>query len=179
MKSYRVLLLVFIMWSVRVYAAQDVTTAVEGTVKKIDKVAKTITVETADGSAHVFRVAARTAVHGTSAAAKDTFHGLKEGSHVAVHYTVKNAEETPKEIDDLSSGTLKAAEGTVSAIDRESKTISLETANGTKEIFHMTATAAVDSGKDIGKAEEKSAKVTVYYTEEAGRKIGHFFKKIR
>ena len=40
----------------------------------------------------------------------------------------------------------------------------------------MTDHAAVDAGKDVGKATEKSAKVTVYYTEESGKKIAHFFE---
>jgi hypothetical protein len=38
------------------------------------------------------------------------------------------------------------------------------------------ANHAVDEGKDIGKGSEKSAHVTVYYTEKAGKKIAHFFE---
>ena len=30
-------------------------------------------------------------------------------------------------------------------------------------------------GKDVGTGTEKGAKVTVYYTEESGKKIAHFF----
>jgi hypothetical protein len=37
--------------------------------------------------------------------------------------------------------------------------------------------AALDTGRDIEKGADKSAKVTVYYTEEGGDKIAHFFKK--
>ena len=39
------------------------------------------------------------------------------------------------------------------------------------------APAAKDAGKEIGEGAEKSGKVTVYYTEEAGRKVARFFKK--
>ena len=36
--------------------------------------------------------------------------------------------------------------------------------------------AAKDAGKDIAAGAEKSARVTIYYTQEAGRKVAHFFK---
>jgi len=41
----------------------------------------------------------------------------------------------------------------------------------------MADHAAVDGGKDIAKGTEKAAKVTVFYTEEGGKKIAHFFEK--
>jgi len=48
---------------------------------------------------------------------------------------------------------------------------------GAEETFRLTGRAARDVGKGIGEGAEKSAKVTVYYTEEAGHKVAHFFKK--
>jgi|SRR5437016_11223388 len=180
MNRYPVLLLMLAICSVSAYAADDVATAVEGTVRKIDRSAKTIAIETADGGAHIFKLADRTAVHGadaTETGAKGMYHGLKEGSHVVVHYAIKGKEETAKEIDDIGKGALSMTEGTVAAIDRGAKTMSVKTAKGTEETFHLTATAARDSGKDIADGAEKSTKVTVYYTEKAGQKIAHFFKK--
>ena len=53
------------------------------------------------------------------------------------------------------------------------KTVAVKTANGTEETFRLAGRA----GKDIGEGAEKSGKVTVYYTEEAGHKVAHFFKK--
>jgi hypothetical protein len=41
----------------------------------------------------------------------------------------------------------------------------------------MTDHAVVIAAKDVDKAAEKSAKTTVYYTEEAGKKVAHFFTK--
>ena len=180
MNRHPVFLLLLAIWSVSVFAADDVATAVEGTVRKIDRSAKTIAVETADGGAHIFKLADRTAVHGadaTETSAKGMYHGLKEGSHVVVHYAIKGKEETAEEIDDIGKGVLSMTEGTVAAIDRGAKTMSVKTAKGTEETFHLTATAARDSGKDIADGAEKSTKVTVYYTEKAGQKIAHFFKK--
>lgn len=41
----------------------------------------------------------------------------------------------------------------------------------------MTDNAAKDAGKDIAAGTEKSVKVTVYYSEEGGHKVAHFFKR--
>jgi hypothetical protein len=122
----------------------------------------------------------RTAVHGpegTATGAKDAFHGLKEGSEVSVHYTAKGSEETAEEIGNIGKGGLKATEATVTHIDRGAKTMSVKTADGGGETYRLTGGAAKDAGKDIGEGAEKSAKVTVYYTEEAGHKVAHFFKR--
>ena len=161
--------------------AQDVVSAVSGTVKKVDSGTKTVIVKTADGSEHTFHFVERTSVQGadaTAAGAKDAFHGVKEGSEVVVHYSKRGTEETAEEIDRVGKDGLKVTEGTVSKIDRGGKTLVVKTADGAEETYHLTDHAAKDAGKDIGKGTEKSAKVTVYYTEEAGRKVAHFFKAL-
>lgn len=163
------------------YAAEDVVTAVEGTVKKVDAGTKTMVVQTEDGTEHTFHFAKRTTVHGTEATAKgtkDAFHGLDEGSHVVVHSTTKGTVETAEEVDKVGKDGLKVTEGTVSHLDRGAKTITVRTADGTEETYHLAAHATKDAGKDVAEGTEKSTKVTVYYTEEAGHKVAHFFKNI-
>ena len=158
-------------------AAQDVASAVEGTVKKVDSGAKTVVVKTADGAEHTFHFLGRTIVHGTEATAKgskDAFHGLKEGSEVAVHYTAKGGRATADEVDQIGKDGLKVIEGTISHIDRGAKTIGVKTADGAEETYRLADRAAKDIGKDVGEGAEKSGKVTVYYTEEGGHKIAHF-----
>lgn len=155
-------------------------TAVRGKVEKFDRTAKTVVVKTADGTEHTFHFVGRTAVHGTEmagAAAKDSFHGLKEGSDVVVHYTAKGGKETAEEIDHVGEDGLKTTEGTITHLDRDAKTVTVKTADGTEQVFHLTDRAAEDGGKDISEGAEKSGKVTVYYTEEAGHKVAHFFSK--
>jgi len=155
-------------------------TAVEGTVTKIDRTAKTIAVKAADGTEHTFHFAARTVVLGgekVDAGAKDAFHGLKEGSNVVVHYTAKGTKETAEEVDRVGKDGLKTTEGTVTHIDRSAKTVAMKTADGTEQTFRLTSNAASDVGKDVGEGAEKSGKATVYYTEEAGHKVAHFFKR--
>jgi ABC-type Fe3+-hydroxamate transport system substrate-binding protein len=173
------LLLAMSFAAVAMFAAEDVVTAVEGTVKKVDAGTKTVVVATADGTEHTLHVVKKTAVHGwdaTEAGAKDGMHGVKEGSHVVVHYTVKGADKTAQEMDRIGEGGLKVTEGTVSKIDRGGKVLAVKTADGVEATYKITDHAVEDAGKDIGKGVEKASKVTVYYTEEGGKKVVHFFK---
>ena len=161
--------------AIAIFAADDVVTAVEGTVKKVDAGTKTVVVKTGDGTEHTVHFVAKTSVHGWDAAdagAKDGMHGVKEGSHVVVHYTAKGTEKTAQEVDRIGDGGLKVTEGTVSKIDRGTKTLAVKTADGAEATYRITDHAVVDTGKGI----EKATKVTVYYTEEGGKKVVHFFK---
>jgi len=151
-----------------------------GTVMKLDAGARTVSVKLADGSEHTFHFVKRTAVHGaadTADAAKDAFHGLKEGSQVAVHYTAKGTDETADEVDNIGRDGLKSTEGTVTHIDRGAKTLTVKAADGTDQVYRLTDSAAKDAGQDVEAGTEKTAKVTVYYTEEGGHKVAHFFRK--
>lgn len=156
--------------------AVDAVTAVHGTVTKVDAAAKTIAIKTADGTEQTLHWVGKTTVHGTDAGAKDTFKGIKEGSEVVAHYTTKGADKTAVEVDKVGKDGMKETDGTVTDIDRGGKTIAVKTADGTVQTFKLADDAAVDAGKNVGKATEKSAKVTVYYTEDAGKKIVHFFE---
>jgi hypothetical protein len=165
--------------AIAMFAADDVVTAVEGTVKKVDAGTKTVVVKTADGTEHTLHVVKKTTVHGwdaTETGAKDGMHGVKEGGTVVVHYTVKGTEKTAQEMDRIGEGGLKVTEGTVSKIDRGGKVLAVKTADGAEATFKITDHAVVDAGKDVGKGVEKASKVTVYYTEEGGKKVVHFFK---
>lgn len=151
-----------------------------GEVIKLDAATKTAVVKLADGTEHTFHFVGRTTVHGVQEAAggaEDAFHGLKEGSQVAVHYTAKGSEETAEEVDNIGKDGLKATDATVVHLDRGAKTLAVRTEDGTEETYHLTDSAARDAGRDIGKGSEKSEKVTIYYTEEAGHKVAHFFKR--
>jgi hypothetical protein len=151
-----------------------------GEVVKMDDATKTVVVKTGDGTEHTLHFVKETAVHGeegTAAGSEDAFHGLKDGSQVAVHYTAKGTEETAREIDNIGRDGLKATDATVVHIDRGAKTLAVKTADGTEETYRLTGRAARDAGKDIGESAEKSGKVTIYYTERAGHKVAHFFQR--
>jgi len=52
----------------------------------------------------------------------------------------------------------------------------VKTADGAEDTYRLTDRAARTVGKDVATGAEKTGKVTVYYTEEAGHKVAHFFK---
>jgi hypothetical protein len=162
------------------FAAEDVVTAVHGTVTKVDAATKTIVIKTADGTEHSMHVLDKTAVHGvdaSAAAAKDSWHGLKDGTEVVAHYTAKGTQDTALEIDKVGKDGLKTTDGTIQDIDRGGKKLVVKSSDGVESTFRLTDHAAKDGGKDIGEEVEKGAKVTVYYTEDAGKKVAHFFGK--
>ena len=108
------------------YAADDVVSAVHGSVEKVDSATKTIVVKTGDGTMHTLHFAGTTTVHGadaTAAGAKDSWKGIEKGSEVVAHYTKRGAEDTAVEIDKVGADGLKATEGTVKEIDKGGKSL--------------------------------------------------------
>jgi hypothetical protein len=163
------------------HADEDVVTVVHGTVTKIDSAGKTIAVKTADGTEHTIHFVDKTTVHGahaTADAAKDTFHGITEGSEVVAHYTVKGTEKTAVEVDKVGKDGMHAVEGVVTHVSEDGKTVVVKVADGTEHTFRVAGRDTVISARDIGKGTEKGAKVTVYYTESAGKKVAHVFEKL-
>lgn len=161
-----------------VRADMDAVTAVRGVITKLDGAGKTMLIKTSDGTEHTIHFVDKTVVHGTAAGAKDTFHGLGEGSEVIAHYTVKGSEKTGVEVDKIGKDGVKTVEGTVSKVGSDGKTVVVKAADGTEHTFRVVGNDTVTSAKDIGKGADKTAKYTVYYTEDAGKKVAHFFEKL-
>ena len=158
------------------FAAQDVASAVVVTVKAVDRGAKTAVVKTAEGTEYTIHFTAHTVAHGAEATArgsKDALLSLKEGDEVIVHYTVKGAAKTAQEVDHIGKDGLKTSVVVVKSVDHGAKTVTVKTADGAEETYHLTDRAAQETGKGLGKV----GKVTVYYSEDAGKKIAHFFKE--
>jgi hypothetical protein len=152
--------------------AQDVVGVVHGTVTKVDHGTNTVVVKTADGTEHTIKVTGQTTYKGS----KEGFDGLKEGTEVVVHETGKGTEETGLEIGRIGKGGVKVSEGTIEKVDHGTKTVVVKSADGTEKTFVYTGEAGKDIGKGVGVGTEKGAKVTVYYTEETGKKIARFFR---
>jgi hypothetical protein len=165
----------------------DVVHAVSGAVTKIDKDAKTIAVKTADGTEHVFHYTEKTAIHGAHDAGKavkagavDTYFDGKEGTHVVVRYTEKGADKTASSVDDFGKDTMKVSEGTVTKVDKAAHTVKIKTADGAETTYDWGKDATVDTEHGVVKSTQYVAKegdkVVVHYTEDAGKKVVHFFK---
>jgi hypothetical protein len=157
-----------------VRAADDVATAVHGTVTKIDSATKTMVVKTKDGTEHTVHYTDKTAVWGadkTAAGAKDIGKGVAEGSEVVVHYTKKGGVDTATEVDKVGKDGLHYVDGTVEKVGKDGKTVVVKASDGTEHTFQV-------AGKDTAKGVDQTGKVTVYYTEEGGKKVAHFFEKL-
>lgn len=167
-----------VVFSVR--AAEDVVTAVHGTITKLDSSTKTMVVKTKDGTERTVHFVDKTTVWGadkTAAGAKDAFKGLSEGSEVVVHYTEKGTEKTATEVDKIGKDGLKSIDGTVTKVGEGAKTVVVKTADGTEQTFTVAGHDTADAAKAIDKGTTKAGKTTVYYTEEGGKKVAHFFEK--
>jgi len=163
-------------------SAQTSTNVVTGTIEKVDSGAKTIAVKTADGTVETVKFTDKTTVHGLKDAAKGSDLAGKEGSHVIVHTVGEGADKTAHSVEWVGDKTVHTTEGTVEDVGEGSKTVAVKTAEGTKETFEVADHAVVSSGKDVARYSARGAKkgehVTVYYTEEAGKKIAHVFKHL-
>ena len=176
MRGYLALGLVCGLAAGTAFAAEDVDTAVVATVKAVDKGTKTVVVKTADGAEHSFHFVGRTVAHGAEATAKgskDAFQGMNEGDDVIVHYTVKGADKTAEEVDHIGKDGLKMSVVVVKSVDHGAKTVTVKTAEGGEETYHLTVRAAKETGKGL----DKAGKVTVYYSEDAGKRVAHYFKQ--
>jgi hypothetical protein len=154
------------------------TIALEGTVNKTYAAANTVIVKATDGVEHLFHLTRHTVVHGAKDAGDAALSGLKEGSHIVVHYAAEGGQKTAVEVDRLGDDGLAAMEGVVTRVDREGRRISIRLADGSTETLQLSERAARDVGKDVDRAAAAGAKVVVYYTDEAGRRVAHYFKRV-
>lgn len=140
MKNVLRFLMVAALLVFAVRAADDVASAVHGTITKLDDGTKTMVVKTKDGTEHTVHFTDKTAVWGadkTAAGAKDTFKGLSEGSEVVVHYTAKGTEKSAVEVDKVGKDGLKAVDGTVTKVGKDGKTVVVKSADGTEHTFDV------------------------------------------
>ena len=126
------------------FAADDVVSAVSGTVKTVDKATKTVVVKVGDGTEHTFHFIGKTVAHGGEAVAhgsKDAFLDMKEGDEVVVHYTEKGAVQTAQEVDHIGKDGMKMTVVAVKSVDHGAKTVTVKTGEGAEETYHLTADA--------------------------------------
>jgi hypothetical protein len=142
------------------------TIATQATIKDEHKAANKIIVETEDGAEQVYDAAKGLVVHG----GKDPLWDLKPGTTVVIHYT---ANGTAQEVDRIGSGGLNSTEAIATKIDRGKKEITVRYDNGRTEKLKLTDRAAADADKNIG----ENDRIVMYYSQEAGGKVTHYFTK--
>src|SRR5260370_5215264 len=150
--------------------------------EKVGGGGKEVAGKTADGTVETVKFTDKTTVHGLKDAAKGTDLAGKEGGHVIVHTVGEGSDKTAHSVEWVGNKTVHTTEGTVEDVGKGSKTIAVRTADGTKKTFVVADHATVDTGKHVARYSELGAKkgehVTVYYTEEAGKKVAHVFKHL-
>jgi hypothetical protein len=148
-----------------------------GTLKKVDTDTKTIVVDTGEGTEKTAKFTEKTTVNGLKDGAKATDLAGKEGGHVIVH-TVGDTAHGVTWVGDKS---VHSSEGVIDDVGKGTKTVAVKTADGSKDTFEVADHAAVGTSKRVTDYSVEGAKkgehVTVYYTEEGGKKIAHFFKR--
>jgi len=163
-------------------AQAGVTGVVTGTLTKVDAAGKTVAVKTADGTVETVKFTEKTTVHGIKGVAKGADLAGKEGGHVIVHTVGEGADKSAHSIVWVGDKTVKAADVTVEDVGKGTKTVAVKTADGAKDTYTVSEHATVDAGKDVGKYSavgvKKGEHVTVYYTEEGGKKIIHAFEHL-
>jgi hypothetical protein len=147
------------------------TVALESTTNVFYRAVHVIIVATMDA----YRLAKDFIVGGKGA---DALEGLREGSAIVLQYGVEGADPTVREIGHLDEEGLWVTEGTVTRITDGRKRIAVRFAAGATETFELIERAAPGTAKDLGQPVAGETKVLIYYSDEAGRKIAHVFRKI-
>jgi hypothetical protein len=154
------------------------TIALEGTIDQTSKATNTVVVKTVDGVRHLFHLNNKTAVHGAESVEVEGVRGLKAGSVVIVHYGGEAGEQTALEVDRLGDDGLQMMEGVVTHVDRAGRKMSIRLADGSTQTLRLTDHAATDAGKEVDRAASDRTKVVVYYTDDAGERVAHYFKRV-
>ena len=154
------------------------TIALEGTIDQETKAVNALAVKTVDGTRRVFHLAKDVVVHGSRDTSAESLKNLRAGTTVVVHYANAGGDAAIHEIDIVSDDGLKTTEGTVVGINRRKHEITLQLDNATTEVLQLSDRAARDVGHDIDSA-AGSARIVLYYTDDTGAKVAHFFRRVK
>ena len=151
--------------------------AMEGAVQQFYRGVNVLVLTTKDGVQHIYNFTKDLIVHGGKKPGVDALEGLREGTTVAVHYLTTDGVASAQEIDILNGEGLRITEGVVRGIDRGKKEIRIKFANGQTETLQMTTRAAAESPAIVDESGKAPARIVIYYADEGGRKVAHYFKK--
>ena len=91
--------------------------------------------------------------------------GLQPGTPVAVQYTVKGIQASADGTSQIAQPGSNVNEGVVTRLDRDNRRVTIKFANGSTETLRSDNTAT-----------RHSSRVIVYYADQSGRRVAHFFK---
>jgi hypothetical protein len=156
---------------------QTGTMALEGTMKTFYRGVNKLVVTTVDGMEHVYHFSKDLIVHGGEDSGVEALEGMHEGVMVVIHYTIESGEPTVREIDRVTDAGFQVTEARVVRIERGRKRITLRFADGRTEAFQLTDRAAAEAPGELEQGRTETTRVVIYYKDEKGQKVVHFFKK--
>jgi hypothetical protein len=144
--------------------------ALEGTMKTFYRALNVGLVAARDGIAHAYRFTTDLTVHGgrNPQEAATALGDLREGAMVVIQSV--NDEDRME------------TEGRVAHVDRGRKQITVKYDDGTVDVLQLAERAAAATWPEEEQAiaaQAAGAEATVYYNDEDGRRIVHFFRWVR
>ncbi len=106
----------------------------------------------------------------------DPFDGLHQGAHVAVRYATAGDREAAST--NAAGEVPPTTEGVVTRVNRDRNEVTVKFPDRQTETFALTDRAVDDITRDIDGARADTAKVTLYYTNEAGHKVARSCRKL-
>jgi hypothetical protein len=133
-----------------------------------------VIVATLDGVEHTYHFSKDVIVHGGRSGDLD---GLRAGTTVVLHYTLKEGQDAVREIDVMGDEGLAISEGIVRFVDKRRREVTVGYDNGKTEVFRLSARLAAE-GEPVESEAHTETKVIFYYSDEQGYKMAHLFKKV-
>jgi len=108
--------------------------------------------------------------------------GLREGTVVIVQFGVQVRGEPEETADPISDEDLMATEGRVVHIDRRRQRVTVKYEDGTVDVMQLTERAAAATWPEKEQAiaaQAAGAQAAVYYNDQDGQRVVHFFRWVR
>ena len=103
---------------------------------------------------------------------------MHEGAMVVIHYTIERGEPTVREIDRVADAGFEVTEARVVRIERARKQITVRFGDGRTETFQLTERARPRKlPPSWNRRRPALTRVVIYFKDEKGQKVVHFFKK--
>jgi Cu/Ag efflux protein CusF len=164
-------------------AAQEVVHALTGTVRSIDATAKTISVETDDGSEGLFKVLTDPKANyrfdkkiSASATAPDTFKEI--GVCVIVYYIGNGDVRTVVALQNLGAGPFVKSRGTIVGVESKGRWFTVKDESGAIKTFWITSETVVETGFGVtegSKSQLKKGDSVQVTAETAAKNAGALF----
>ena len=154
----------------------------DDTMKKFYRALNIGLVAAKDGVDHAYRFTASLIGHPGGNPARPTvtaLEGLREGTVVVVQFNVQVRGESWDAVDPISDEDLMATEGRVVHIDRRRQQITVKYDDGTVDLMQLAERAGAATWPEEEQAiaaQAAGAQAAVYYNDEDGQRVVHFFK---